>query len=119
MSKKSHNKLYNLTHTMKELTVQELKQKLDNQEDLQLIDVREPFEYEICNLKGELIPMGIILSETEKISKDKTVVIHCKSGGRSGAVINELEKIGYSNLYNLKGGILAYAREIDPSLTAY
>lgn len=104
---------------MKEITVQELKQKLDNSEDFQLIDVREPFEYEICNLEGELIPMGIILNETEKISKDKTVIIHCKSGGRSGAIVNELEKIGFTNLYNLKGGILAYAREIDPSMTTY
>ncbi len=104
---------------MKEITVQELKQKLDNSEDFQLIDVREPFEYEICNLDGELIPMGIILNETEKISKDKTVIIHCKSGGRSGAIVNELEKIGFTNLYNLKGGILAYAREIDPSMTTY
>ena len=104
---------------MKEITVQELKQKLDNSEDFQLIDVREPFEYEICNLEGELIPMGIILNETEKIAKDKTVIIHCKSGGRSGAIVNELEKIGFTNLYNLKGGILAYAREIDPTMTTY
>ena len=104
---------------MKEITVQEFKKKLDNSEDFQLIDVREPFEYEICNLSGELIPMGIILSETEKISKDKTVIIHCKSGGRSGAIVNELEKAGYTNLYNLKGGILAYAREIDPTMTTY
>ena len=87
---------------MKEITVQEFKKKLDNSEEFQLIDVREPFEYEICNLSGELIPMGIILSETEKISKDKTVIIHCKSGGRSGAIVNELEKAGYTNLYNLK-----------------
>ncbi len=104
---------------MKEITVQELKQKLDNSEDFQLIDVREPFEYEICNLDGELIPMGIILNEVEKISKEKTVIIHCKSGGRSGAIVSELEKVGFTNLYNLKGGILAYAREIDPSLTTY
>ena len=104
---------------MKEITVQEFKKKLDNSEEFQLIDVREPFEYEICNLSGELIPMGIILSETEKISKDKTVIIHCKSGGRSGAIVNELEKAGYTNLYNLKGVILAYAREIDPTMTTY
>lgn len=104
---------------MKEITVQELKKKLDNSEEFQLIDVREPFEYEICNLNGELIPMGIILSETEKIARDKVVVIHCKSGGRSGAIVNELEKIGFTNLYNLKGGILAYAREIDPKMTTY
>jgi rhodanese-related sulfurtransferase len=104
---------------MKEITAKELKQKIDENEDFQLIDVREPFEYEICNLNGELIPMGIILSETEKISKSKTVIIHCKSGARSGAIVNELEKAGFINLYNLKGGILAYAREIDSSLTTY
>ena len=104
---------------MKEITVQELKEKLDNSEEFQLIDVREPVEYEICNLNGELIPMGIILSESEKIARDKVVIIHCKSGGRSGAIVNELEKIGFTNLYNLKGGILAYAREIDPKMTTY
>ncbi len=104
---------------MREITVQELKNKIDSHEDFQLIDVREPFEYEICNLQAELIPMGLILDETEKIAKDKPVIIHCKSGGRSGAIINELEKRGYTNLYNLKGGILAYAREIDQSLTIY
>ncbi len=104
---------------MKEVTVRELKDKFDRKDDFQLIDVREPFEFEICNLNGELIPMGIILNETEKISKEKTVIIHCKSGGRSGVIVNELEKKGYSNVYNLKGGILAYAREIDPSIPGY
>lgn len=104
---------------MKEITVQELKNKVDNKEDFQLIDVREPFEFEICNLNGELIPMGIILNETEKISKEKPVIIHCKSGGRSGVIVNELEKAGFTNVYNLKGGILAYARDIDTSLTTY
>lgn len=105
---------------MKEVTVQELKAKLDNQEDFQLIDVREEFEFDICNLKGELIPMGNVLKETDRIAKDKPVIIHCKSGGRSGVIIQELEKrFGYTNLYNLKGGILAYAREIDTSLSTY
>lgn len=105
---------------MKEITAKELKQKIDSKEDFQIIDVREEHEYEICNLNGELIPMGSVLDRVDEISKDKTVVIHCKSGGRSGAIINELEKkFGYSNLYNLKGGILGYAREIDPSLTIY
>ena len=104
---------------MKEITVQELKKKMDLNEDFQLIDVRESFEYEICNLNGQLIPMGDVIGEHEKISKDKMVVIHCKSGGRSGAIIGALEKMGYDNLYNLKGGILAYAREIDNSLTIY
>ena len=105
---------------MKEITVEEFKQKLDNKEDFQLIDVREEFEYDICNLNGELIPMATIFDAVDKISRDKPVIIHCKSGGRSGVVVNELEKRhGLSHLYNLKGGILAYARQIDSSLTTY
>jgi rhodanese-related sulfurtransferase len=105
---------------MKEISVSELKQKLDQKEDFQLIDVRELFEYEICNLKGELIPMGTILQEVSKIDKNKPVIIYCRSGNRSQAIINELERRhGFTNLYNLTGGILAYAREIDNSLETY
>jgi rhodanese-related sulfurtransferase len=101
---------------MKEITVQDFKLKSDNKENFQLIDVREPHEYETANLGGELIPMGTVLSHLDRIAKDKPVIIHCKSGARSGAIVNELEKRGYTNVYNLKGGILAYAREYDPTL---
>lgn len=106
---------------MKEITVQELKQKMDNNEDIQLIDVREEYEYEIANLKGELIPMGIAISvANNKISKEKDVIIHCRSGKRSAAVIDALEsEFGYTNLYNLKGGILAWSDEIDSSIPKY
>ncbi len=105
---------------MKEKTVQELKQMLDNKEDFQLIDVREEHEFEICNLKGELIPMGEVSDNVAKISKDKPVVIHCRSGARSGNVCNYLEQnFGYTNLYNLKGGILAWADQIDNSMPKY
>lgn len=86
--------------------------------DFQLIDVREQFEYETANIGGELIPLGNILLESDKISKDKTVVIHCRSGARSAAAIMQLEQQnGFTNLYNLKGGILAWASNIDPSLS--
>jgi adenylyltransferase/sulfurtransferase len=105
---------------MKEKTVEQLKQMLDSKEDFQLIDVREPHEYEICNLGGELIPMNEVPSNLDKISKDKTVVVHCRSGARSGNIIQYLESnYGYSNLYNLKGGILAWADEIDPEMPKY
>ncbi len=105
---------------MKEITVQELKSKLDANETIQLIDVREPHEYDICNLNGELIPMGEILNEPEKISRDIPVIIHCRSGARSAAIVTQLEKqFGFTNLFNLKGGILAYAKEIDSSLPLY
>ena len=105
---------------VKEITVQELKQKLDNKEDFQLIDVREDFEYDIANLGAELIPLGTIVDNKDKIVVDKQVVIHCKSGARSAQAIMVLEqRFGFENLYNLKGGILAYANEIDNSLTTY
>jgi sulfur-carrier protein adenylyltransferase/sulfurtransferase len=105
---------------MKEKSVTELKEMMDKGEDFQLIDVREPNEFEAVNLQGELIPRGEIPSHIDKISKDKPVVIHCRSGVRSAGVINYLEQNhGFTNLYNLKGGILAWADEIDPSMPKY
>ena len=104
---------------MKEISVQELKEKIDKGEDFQLIDVREDFEYEVSNLGGTLIPLGGILIEADKIAKDKPVVVQCRSGKRSAAAIMQLEQRGYTNLYNLTGGILAWANEIDPTLNVY
>lgn len=104
---------------MKEITVQELKYKIDSGEDFQLIDVRESFEYEMSNLNGENIPLAGIVIEADKVSKDKPVVVHCRSGARSAAAIMQLESMGYTNLYNLKGGIVAWASEIDPGLQVY
>ena len=104
---------------MKEISVQELKEKIDNVEDFQLIDVREDFEYQVSNLGGELIPLGGILIETDKIDKDKEVIIMCRSGKRSAAAVMQLEAQGFTNLYNLYGGILAWQEDIDPSLDVY
>ncbi|MDB4925789.1 rhodanese-like domain-containing protein [Mucilaginibacter sp.] len=104
---------------MQEITVQELKEKLDSGEDFQLIDVREDFEYETSNIGGLLIPLGGIIIEADKISKDKPVVVMCRSGKRSAAAIMQLEQMGYTNLANLKGGILAWAAEIDPDIVVY
>ena len=104
---------------MNEITVQELKEKLDKGEDFQLIDVREEFEYETSNLGGQLIPLGGILIEADKVSKEKPVVVMCRSGKRSAAAIMQLQQLGYSNLTNLQGGILAWAAEIDPTLNVY
>jgi adenylyltransferase/sulfurtransferase len=105
---------------MKEKSVSELKAMMDSGEDFQLIDVREPHEYDICNIKGELIPMNEVPDHLGQISKDKTVVLHCRSGARSGSVINYLEQEhGYNNLYNLRGGILAWADEIDHEMPKY
>lgn len=109
-----------LTSAMKEITVQELKEMMDAKADFQLIDVREPHEFDICNLNGELIPQGEVPHSVERVSKDKKVVIHCRSGARSGNMVQWLEKNhGFTNLYNLKGGVLAWAKEIDTSMPTY
>lgn len=105
---------------MKEVSVQELKAKIDNKEDFQLIDVRETFEYEVSNLDGLNIPLGGILIEADQIVKDKPVIVQCRSGKRSAAAIMQLEQqFGYDNLYNLKGGILAWQAEFAPDMPVY
>ena len=97
---------------MKEITAIELKKLIDDKADFQLIDVREEYEFDEVNINGTLIPMGEVLDRAGEITKDKQVVVHCRSGKRSATVINALEGQGYTNLYNLKGGILAYIDEV-------
>lgn len=98
---------------MKEITAKELKELKDNKVDFVLIDVREQHEFDEANLSGVLIPMGEVMDHLDKIPKDNKVVVHCRSGKRSATVIGALEaQHGYTNLYNLKGGIMAYIEEI-------
>lgn len=102
---------------MNTITVSELKSLMDNNEDFQLIDVREEYEYENANINALHIPLGEIPTRQEEILKDKKVIVHCRSGVRSANAIAFLEQnFGYNNLYNLEGGILAWAREIDSTL---
>lgn len=105
---------------MNEISVDELKEMKENGDVFQLVDVREPNEFEICSLGGDEIPMSQIMARYKEISKEKKVIIHCKSGKRSANVIKALEQnFGYQNLYNLEGGILAWAEEIDHEMNQY
>ena len=105
---------------VKEITVQELYELQVNGEPFQLIDVREPYEYDLVNIGAELIPLATVAEHADAISKVKPVIVHCKMGGRSAKAIRELEeKFGFTNLYNLKGGILAYIDEVKPELNKY
>ena len=105
---------------LREVTAKELYDWQVTGEPFQLIDVREPHEYAIVNIGGELIPLGTVADKSDLIDRDKKVVIHCKVGGRSAKAIRELEeKFGFTNLYNLKGGILAYIDQVQPELTKY
>jgi len=102
---------------MKEITGPELK---DNGDDFQLIDVREDNEREFTNIGGDHIPMGKIISNIDKLSRDKEVIIYCRSGSRSSQVVNFLEtNHGFTNLINLKGGVLAWSDQVDSSIKKY
>jgi sulfur-carrier protein adenylyltransferase/sulfurtransferase len=105
---------------IKEITAKELYNLQVRGEDIQIIDVREPHEYEIANINGELIPLATVAANAERIDRNKKVIVHCKMGGRSAKAIHELEeKFGFTNLYNLKGGILGWIDEVQPELTKY
>ncbi|GGE11411.1 MULTISPECIES: rhodanese-like domain-containing protein [Sphingobacterium] len=104
---------------MKEISVQELKDMMDHNVEFQLIDVREPFEYEVSNLNGVNIPLSGVVIESDKISRDIPVVIHCRSGKRSAQAVMLLEQEGFSNLSNLQGGILAWKEAFDPEMDVY
>lgn len=104
---------------MKEISVQELKDMMDHNFEFQLIDVREPFEYEVSNLNGINIPLSGVVIESEKISRDIPVVIHCRSGKRSAQAVMLLEQEGFTNLSNLQGGILAWKEAFDPEMDVY
>lgn len=98
---------------IKEILVVELKKMLDEKQDFQLIDVREREEYAITNLGGELIPLNTLINNLDKISKTKPIVVHCQSGTRSAKAIAILQENGFTNLYNLQGGIDAYLAMTD------
>ena len=96
---------------VKEISTLELENWISNGEDFQIIDVRETSEYEQINIGAHLIPLGEVIARNHEIEREKKVVIHCRSGARSAKAIRQLEEIGFDNLYNLKGGILAIEQE--------
>jgi adenylyltransferase/sulfurtransferase len=104
---------------MKTITPKEFEQLRLSGEAYQLIDVREQFEADIAFMGGELIPLSTVVDSVDKIKKDRKVIVHCRSGKRSGDAILKLEKLGFENLYNLEGGILAYSDEVDPTIPKY
>jgi len=105
---------------VKEITARDLYDWQVKGKPFKLIDVREPSEYKIVQIGGELIPLAKVADHADQIPRDIDVVIHCKAGVRSLKAIRELEeKFGFRNLYNLKGGILAYIDQVQPELTRY
>jgi rhodanese-related sulfurtransferase len=106
--------------SIKELSVQDLKKMLDQKSPLQLIDVREADEKQIADIGGELIPLATIPQAGERVARDRPVVVYCRSGGRSLRACQYLaQHFGVEEIYNLSGGILAWAEAIDPTLQKY
>src|SRR5213594_1008390 len=106
---------------MEEITATELKQRLDKGDDIQIIDVREPHEYQIGQIPdSHLIPLGQVLTRMNEIDPNRETVMHCKMGGRSAKAIDALQRAGFTGrLINLKGGITAWSNEVDPSVPKY
>lgn len=106
---------------MKEITVKELKEKMDAGEDFQLIDVRQPNEFEFAKIEGaKLIPLGEIIQRMNELDPSKEIIMQCKSGGRSARAIMMLEQSGFTgDMANLVGGITAWSDEIDPAVPKY
>jgi adenylyltransferase/sulfurtransferase len=109
----------NLKNGIPQITVKELKRRIDAGEDVQLIDVREPYEYQIAQIGGKLIPQNDVPQRLAEIDRDREVVVHCKSGGRSQRIAEFLKQAGYPRVVNVAGGILAWSDEIDPKVQKY
>jgi len=101
------------------LSPEQLRELLDNKEDIELLDVREDFEREICHIGGIHIPMRMIAQHVHQLPKEKKLVVYCHYGMRSASVIQFLSSQGFTRLYNLEGGIDAWAEEIDPEMERY
>src|SRR5207244_6638967 len=102
-----------------EITPRELKLRLDRGDDVFILDVREPHEYQICNLNGHLIPLGDLPNRVNELDTSKEIVAHCRSGVRSAKAVNFLRQAGFKRVHNLAGGILAWADRVDPKMPKY
>ena len=110
-----------ITQPMPEITATELKQRLDNGEDIQIVDVRESNEVAVAKIPDSMhIPLAQVLNRMSEIDPSRETVVHCKMGGRSAKAIEALKRSGFTgNLLNLKGGITAWSNEVDPSVPKY
>jgi len=102
-----------------EIQVEELKRRLDAGDDLFVLDVREPHEYQICNIGGHLIPLGDLPKRVSELDSSREIVAHCRSGVRSGKAVAFLQQAGFKKVHNLAGGILAWADRVDPKMPKY
>jgi len=101
------------------ISVEELKKRKDAGEDIFVLDVREPHEYQICNIQGHLIPLNDLPKRVNELDSSREIVAHCRSGVRSAKAVEFLRQSGFTKVRNLMGGILAWAEKIDPTMPKY
>jgi sulfur-carrier protein adenylyltransferase/sulfurtransferase len=102
-----------------DIQVEELKRRLDKGDDIFVLDVREPHEYQICNIGGYLIPLGDLPKRVSELDSSREIVAHCRSGARSAKAVEFLRQAGFKKVHNLAGGILAWADRVDPKMPKY
>jgi rhodanese-related sulfurtransferase len=105
--------------TNSDMQVEELKRRLDKGDDLFILDVREPHEYQICNIGGHLIPLNDLPNRVSELDSSREIVAHCKMGGRSAKAVEFLRQAGFTKIHNLAGGINAWAERVDPKMPKY
>lgn len=105
--------------SMTDISVEELKKRLDRGDDLFVLDVREPHEYQICNIGGYLIPLNDLPKRVSELDSSREIVVHCKMGGRSAKAADFLRQSGFTKVHNLTGGINAWAERVDPKVPKY
>ena len=108
-----------VTTNVPEIQPEELKRRIDAGENIFVLDVREPHEYQICNLNGHLIPLGDLPKRMNELDSSREIVAHCRSGVRSGKAVDFLRQAGFRKVKNLAGGILAWADRVDPRMPKY
>ena len=108
-----------VTSTVPEIRPEELKAKLDAGDDMFILDVREPHEYQICNIGGHLIPLGDLPARLNELDSSRDIVVHCRSGVRSAKAVTLLRQAGFGKVKNLAGGILAWSDKVDPTVAKY
>ena len=107
------------TNSIPEIQPEELKRRLDAKENIFILDVREPHEYQICNLGGYLIPLGDLPKRVNELDSSREIVAHCRSGVRSAKAVDFLRQSGFKKVTNLAGGVLAWADKVDPKMPKY
>ena len=108
-----------MTDGIPEITPKELKARIDRGDNLFILDVREPHEYQICNIGGHLIPLNDLPQRVHELDSSREIVVHCKMGGRSAKAVAFLQQSGFTKVHNLAGGITAWSDRVDATVPKY